>query len=238
MRNYLKNYLSNYFKVLTAKNGKQALEIAKEVIPDIIVTDILMPLVDGIELTSNLKSSPATNQIPIVALTALSESKYQKESLLKGIDSYLTKPVDETILLAQIENILQKSEINKKRRFKNNGTEGQAKKRNLSFEELAEEIVIKNLRNSNFDMNSLIVELKISRSTFHRKIKASTNQSPSEFIREIRLKQAVKMMKTNTYNIDEIGTYVGFNSTSYFIRSFKKKYGKTPKEYYSNLKSS
>lgn len=238
LRNYLKNYLSNYFKVLTAKNGKQALEIAKEVIPDIIVTDILMPLVDGIELTSNLKSSPATNQIPIVALTALSESKYQKESLLKGIDSYLTKPVDETILLAQIENILQKSEINKKRSIKNNGTEGQAKKRNLSFEELAEEIVIKNLRNSNFDMNSLIVELKISRSTFHRKIKASTNQSPSEFIREIRLKQAVKMMKTNTYNIDEIGTYVGFNSTSYFIRSFKKKYGKTPKEYYSNLKSS
>jgi signal transduction histidine kinase/DNA-binding response OmpR family regulator len=237
LRNYLKSYLNNYYKVITAKNGLQAVEIAKEVIPDIIITDILMPQMSGIELTISLKNNAKTNQIPIIVLTALSESKYQKESLLKGVDSYLTKPVDETLLLIQIENILSNREMIKKRieLHDEKSNEKELSSNGDTLIEKTEKIIKQNLRNSDFDFAKLLEILNISRSTFHRKIKSSTNQSPSEFIRDVRLKNAVDLMKTTNFNIDEIGTYVGFNSTSYFIRSFKKKYGKTPKEYYSGI---
>ncbi len=237
LRNYLKQYLSRYFKIITAKNGQQAVEIAREVIPDMIITDILMPKLNGIELTEILKSNVTTNQIPIIVLTALSESKFQKESLLKGADSYLIKPVDETVLLAQIQNILNKRELIKKRmeRTDEKKIDSDIKYNGNSILENAVKIVELHLRDSDFDLTSLLKILNVSRSTFHRKIKTSVNQSPSEFIRDIRLKNAVELMKTGNFNIDEIGTYVGFNSTSYFIRSFKKKFGKTPKEYYTGI---
>jgi AraC-like DNA-binding protein len=184
-----------------------------------------------------MKLNVATSQIPIVVLTALSESKYQKESLLEGVDSFLTKPIEETLLLAQIENILIKRELIKKQDGLNSYKimDAEHPQPGNSLIESAKTIVEQNLRNTDFDLEKLLIKLNVSRSTFHRKIKASSNQSPTEFIRDIRLKHAVHLMKTNTLNIDEIGTYVGFNSTSYFIRSFKKKYGKTPKEFYSGI---
>jgi signal transduction histidine kinase/ligand-binding sensor domain-containing protein/DNA-binding response OmpR family regulator len=237
LRNYLKQYFSRYYKIITAKNGQQAVEIAKEVIPDMIITDILMPQLNGIQLTEALKNNIATSQIPIIVLTALSESKYQKESLSKGADSYLIKPVDETVLLAQIENILSKREMIKKslEHADQLHNEPETKYIGNSIIENAEKIIELHLRNTDFDLTKLLETLNVSRSTFHRKIKAYADQSPSEFIRDIRLKNAVELMKSGKFNIDEIGTYVGFNSTSYFIRSFKKKYGKTPKEYYTGL---
>ena len=235
LRVYLKNYLQQYFKVVTAKNGQQAYEIALEVIPDVIITDIMMPHTDGIEMTQKLKSNKDTNHIPVIVLTALSEVEYQKESLLKGVESYLTKPVDETLLLAQIDNILNKRALIEKRFSEGSDMKNQITG-SATLIERAEKIVEKNLQNISFDMNMLLEELNVSRSTFHRKIKNSTSQSPSEFIRDIRLKYAIKLMKSGNYNIDEIGSYVGFNSTSYFIRSFKKKYAKTPNEYYKDIK--
>jgi signal transduction histidine kinase/ligand-binding sensor domain-containing protein/DNA-binding response OmpR family regulator len=238
LRTYLKEYLSRYFRVLTVKNGQQAFEIANEIMPDILVTDILMPVLDGLNLVRKMKLNLSTSHIPIVVLTALSESKYQKESLMEGVDSFLTKPVEESLLLAQIENILTKRDLLKKRNGMNSIKiqDVQQPQSENSLIDAAKTIVEQNLRNADFNLEMLLDKLNVSRSTFHRKIKAASNQSPTEFIRDIRLKHAVHLMKTNTLNIDEIGTYVGFNSTSYFIRSFKKKYGKTPKEYYSGMR--
>lgn len=236
LRIYLKNYLQDYYKVVTAKNGEQAYEIAVEVLPDIVITDILMPHSDGIELTQKLKSNPNTNHISVIVLTALSEVEYQKESLMKGVESYLIKPVDETLLLAQVENILNKRIMIEKHYTEDRDAKKPQMSGGGSIIDRAEKIVEQNLQNVSFDMNMLIDELNVSRSTFHRKIKKGTSQSPSEFIRDIRLKYAIKMMKSGNYNIDEIGSYIGFNSTSYFIRSFKKKYGKTPNEYYKSVK--
>ncbi len=232
LRIYLKNALTKSYKVLTAKNGQQALEIATEVFPDIIVSDIMMPGIDGLELTDKIKSNPKTNHIPIILLTALTDNKYQIDSMHKGADAFLTKPVDEKLLFARIENILSTRETLKKK-FDDLGQKSSTA--NETFEQKAERIVEKNLQNPLFDIENLSAELGISRSSLHRKIKAGTNLSPSEFIRDVRLNNAVKLMKNGKYNIDEIGTYVGFNSTSYFIRSFKKKFGQTPKEYYSKL---
>lgn len=236
LRVYLKNVLLKRFKVLTAKNGQQAFEIASEVIPDLILSDILMPGIDGLKLTQKIRENQKTNHIPIILLTALTDSKYQIDSMQRGADSFLTKPVDESLLFARIENILSTRETLKKK-YNNQikSTTGSTNERE-NFEQKAERIVVENLQNSLFDIENLATELSISRSSLHRKIKSTTNQSPSEFIRDIRLRNAVKLMKAGKYNIDEIGTYVGFNSTSYFIRSFKKKYGQTPKEYYLKLK--
>ena len=239
LRTYLKNFLQQYYKIVTAKNGHQAFEIAKEIMPNLIITDIIMPHTDGIELVQQLKNMNETSQIPIIILTALSESKYHKETLLKGVESYLTKPIDEYILLAQIENILSRREIMEKHfSSSNNKSSSNIIAEASSLIERAEIIIENNLQNSDFNLSVLLKNLNVSRSTFHRKIKTTLNLSPSEFIRDIRLKYAVKVMKSGNYNVDEVASYVGFNSTSYFIRSFKNKYGKTPKEYYNNYKSS
>lgn len=236
LRLYLKDYLQVYYKVIIAKNGQQAYEITKEVIPDIIITDILMPLINGIEFAKKLQQNNILRHIPIIVLTALSEKKYQKESFHSGIESFLTKPVDETILFAQIESILNKRRMIKSYYLNNNiDSKGISTTMNLSFLEKAERIVEENIHRSDFDLQMLIEMLNMSRSSFLRKIKKEANQSPSEFIRDIRLKCAVNMMKNGNCNIDEIGSYVGFNSTSYFIRSFKNKYGRTPKDYYRTL---
>lgn len=235
LRVYLKNLLMKNFKVLTAKNGRQALEIATEVLPDLIVSDIMMPGIDGMELTDRIKSDPKTRHIPIILLTALTDSKYHIDSMHKGADAFLAKPVDEKLLVARIENILSTRETLKKK-FDYQGQKPTSSSTKETFEQKAKQIVEKNLQNPLFDIENLSTELGISRSSLHRKVKAATNLSPSEFIRDVRLNNAVKLMKSGKYNIDEIGTFVGFNSTSYFIRSFKKKYGQTPKEYYSKLK--
>ncbi len=232
LRSYLKDYLANYFKIITAKNGKQAVEIAQEIKPDIIITDILMPEKDGIEVIQELKDHNQTSHIPIIVLTALYEGDYQIKSVLKGADGYLVKPVDEALLLAQIENILITRELMKKRLEK----EKEVHNRTVQTDEdtiivSAEKLIETNLHNADFDTVHLAQALNISRSTLHRKIKSETNQSPTEFIRDIRLKNAIKLMKKGKYNIDEIGAFVGFNSTSYFIRSFKSKYGKTPAKF-------
>jgi len=232
LRIYLKNFLSKHFKVLTAKNGTQGLEIAFEIVPDIIITDIMMPGMDGIELTETIKSNPKTHFIPIIILTALSEERYQMQGLQKGADSYLIKPIDETILMAQIQNILKTRQTLKKMfDEKMESSKSMTPSSQLSFIDQAEQIILENLQKTEFNISELATLLNTSHSSLHRKIKSSVNQSPTEFIRDIRLKSAIKLMKDNKYNIDEISNYVGFNSTSYFMRSFKKKYGKTPKEY-------
>jgi DNA-binding response OmpR family regulator len=238
LRIYMKNFLSNGFKVLTAKNGNQAYEIALEVIPDLIISDILMPGIDGLELTSRIKNNPKTNHIPIILLTALSESNYKIDSMHKGADSFLTKPIDESLLLAQIDNIFN----NRGKIFGKYGMTSASwnqipdSKSSLPFIQIAENHVQKNLQNRQFDINQLADELSISRSSLHRKIKTHTNQSATEFIRDIRLKNAIRLMNEGIYNMDEIALFVGFNSTSYFNRSFRKKYGKAPKEFHHDLK--
>lgn len=236
LRIYFKNLLSAKYKVLTAKNGRQAFEIAGEVIPDLIISDVLMPGMDGLEFTNKIRKTTKTNHIPIILFTALSDEKYKIESMSKGANAFITKPVDESFLFAKIENIFRRQETIRKK------FEGLANEQlltlnlNDSFVEKAKSIVEKNLQNPSFTITEFATRLSMSRSSLQRKIKTEVNLSPTEFIQDIRLKRAIELMKSGSYNIDEIGLLVGFNSTSYFIRSFKKKYGKTPFAFQSELK--
>ena len=233
LRIYVKKLLASKYKVLTAKNGQQAFEIASEVIPDLIITDVLMPGMDGMELTGKIKSTPETSDIPVIMLTALSEDHHKIESMRKGVHTFITKPVDESFLLAKIENIFREREALKKKFGEMKADKKQSSGPNLSFIQKAEGIVETNLRNPSFEISEFAAQLSISKSSLQRKIKASTNLNPSEFIRDFRLKKAIELIKQGDLNIDEIAILVGFNSTSYFIRTFKTKYGKTPKAYMS-----
>ncbi len=232
LRIYLKNFLLTGYKVLSAKNGKQAIEIALEVIPDLIISDILMPGMDGLELTSQIRNNPKTNHIPVILLTALSGNSVQIDSMNRGADLFLTKPIDESLLLAQIDNILTNRENLVKKIGENmvGASPAGDKKLKLSLIQQAENYILENIRNEHLDIYMLADELNISRSSLYRKLMAHTNQSATEFIRDVRLKYALKLIKERIYNIDEIASLSGFNSTSYFNRTFKQKYGKTPKE--------
>jgi signal transduction histidine kinase/ligand-binding sensor domain-containing protein/AraC-like DNA-binding protein len=228
LRVYYKNLLSSKYKVISAKNGTQAFEIASELIPNLIISDILMPGMDGMAFTEQVRKTPELSHIPIILLTALSDDKFQIESMHKGANAFLTKPVDEEMLFAKIDSVLSNAEIVRKKYKEKSGTISESYTQNQTFIEKVEQIVEKNLQNQSFEITELASQTGISRSSLQRKIKKTVNMSPSEFIREIRLKKAVGLLKNDEYNIDEIAIIVGFNSTSYFIRSFKKKYEMTP----------
>lgn len=239
LRKYLKNILSNTYKVLTASNGIQGYEIALEITPNIIISDVMMPGMDGFALTKKLKENPKSKHIPIILLTALNDTASEIDGISKGADSFLVKPVDEKLLFAHISRLIEdRKQI--KQDLANSQTlkEGQQPKSfdKLNFIEKMEFIILENLQNPQFSVEQLSERLNTSRSSLHRKLKKDTNQSVTEFIREMRLKKAIELMKTKKYNLDEIGFYVGYNSHSYFTRSFKKMYGKTPKEFYDELK--
>ena len=228
LRIFFKNQLSTKYRVLTAKNGKQAFEIAKEVLPDIIISDILMPETDGLELTKMIRNTEKTNHIPLILLTALSDDKYKIDSMAKGANLFLTKPVDEAFLFANIENIFKNRETLKKKYEIQQNEQPSVSNKNETFIIRAKQIVERNYQNPTFEILEFASALGMSRSSLQRKMKAENNLTPTEFIRDFKLKKAVELLKAGGYNIDEIGTLAGFNSTSYFIRSFKKKYGKTP----------
>jgi signal transduction histidine kinase/ligand-binding sensor domain-containing protein/AraC-like DNA-binding protein len=228
LRNYYKNLLSTKYKVITAKNGTQAFEIAVELNPDLILSDILMPGMDGMSLTEQIRKTVKINHIPIILLTALRDSKFEIESMHKGANAFLTKPVEDEMLFAKIDSVLSNADV-VRNKFKEKVNMGVgASGVSQSFIEKVERIIEKNLQNQTFEITELASQVGISRSSLQRKIKKTVNMSPSEFIREVRLKKAVILLKKDDYNIDEIAIIVGFNSTSYFIRSFKKKYEMTP----------
>ncbi|HEC41493.1 MAG TPA: hybrid sensor histidine kinase/response regulator [Bacteroides sp.] len=235
LRIYYKNILSSAYRVLSAKNGQQAFEIAREVIPDLIISDIMMPGIGGLELIDKIRETKKTKHIPIILLTALGDDKSKIESMQKGADDFITKPVKEEYLFAKIKNIFSKIE-ELKQQYEAQGNEAVLTSLGKeSFVEKAEKIVIENLQNPNFDIEEFASVLNLSRSSFHRKLKAAINLGPSEFVRDIRLKKAVELIKKGDLNMDEVGFLVGFNSQSYFIRSFKAKYGKTPTAFKADL---
>ena len=239
LRNYLKNLLRQQYRIVTAVNGKQGLETALTIIPDLVITDVMMPQMDGFEVCRQLKNNILSSHVPVIMLTAFSDSDKQIGGLKTGADAYITKPFDENILLAQIENLIS-SRVKLREVFSVSDTDW-AEGMNVLFSdkmliEKATAIVEKHLNDKSFVIDNLASEIGISTSSLYRKLKVLTNQSPTEFVRYIRLKKAVKLMADGNTNVDEVGYAVGFNSHSYFTSSFKKQYGKTPSEYINDLK--
>ena len=240
LRNYLKNLLAPEYRIVTAPNGKQGLETALTIIPDLVITDVMMPQMDGFEVCRQLKNNIHSSHIPVVLLTALNETDQQIGGLKTGADAYITKPFDENILLAQIENLIR-SRAKLREVFSVSDSEWASGMEILHSDRMlidkATSIVELHLNDKTFVIEHLADHLGISESSLYRKLKVLTNQSPTEFVSYIRLKRAIKLMNDGNTNVDEIGYAVGFNSHSYFTNSFKKQFGKTPTDHLNDLRS-
>jgi signal transduction histidine kinase/ligand-binding sensor domain-containing protein/DNA-binding response OmpR family regulator len=239
LRDYLKRFLSIQYQVVCSSNGKLGLETALTIFPDLVISDVIMPQMDGLEVCRQLKKNVLTSHIPVILLTALNESEKQIDGFKTGADAFIPKPFDENILLAQVESILLSR---RKLRETFSASEDNLKNETAYFSsdrllvDNAARFVEKHLNDKNFVVDELADHLGISPSSFYRKLKKLTSQSPTEFVRYIRLKNAIKLMNYGNTNLDEIANAIGFNSHSYFTTSFKKQFGKTPSEHITSLK--
>lgn len=231
MRDYLTESLSGEYRVITTRDGSEALEQARELNPDIIVSDIIMPSLRGDEMCRILKSSMETSHIPVILLTALNDKENIIWGLEAGADDYITKPFDFAVLKVRIRNILQSRE--KLRRMILSAEVGlddlnYTNSLDKEFLDKAIAIIETELANADFSINDFCRELGMSRTSAYNKIKTLTNQAPNDFIRIIRLNRAKELLRSKKYPIAEVAVMVGFSDAKYFSTSFKKQFGISP----------
>lgn len=236
MRKFIKSLLVNEFKVVEASDGKIGIEKALKIIPDIIISDIMMPVKSGIELCSMLKEDERTSHIPIILLTAKTGEENEITGLNTGADDYITKPFSSRKLLVKVKTLI---ELRQKLRFRYRQDvflqpkEIATTNTDEKFFKRVDRIMEDHLTDPDFNAENFSNLIGMSRMQLHRKLIALTNLSATAFIRSQRLKLAVKILKTSDANVSEAAYSSGFNTSSYFIKCFKEVYKKTPAEYFS-----
>lgn len=234
IRNYMKNGLKNMFDIMLAKNGEEALHMLKENEPDIVITDMMMPVMDGLKLCAQIKQNINTSHIPVIMVSAKTDSKDQLEALKTGADDYIAKPFSMAILVTKIRNILRTYHRLQDKATKSMDIAPEKISFNILDEQLlnkAISIVQQNMDNTEFSTEEFAQAMNMSRSNLHIKLKALTGESALDFIRKIRFKEACRLLNDGRYSISEISDMVGFNTPSYFATCFKKYMGCLPTEY-------
>ncbi len=240
LRFYLKDNLKSDYHIEEATNGKEGWEKTKLLNPDLVVSDIMMPLMDGVELARKIKTETLTAHIPVVLLTAMGSEEKQLEGLKAGVNDYITKPFTFEILASRINNLLAQQRLLQKRFQKQievNPEEVTITPVDEKFLKQALEAVEKQIDNPDFTVEDLSRELCISRVTFYRKIVSLTGRSPLEFIRSIRLKRAAQLLNKSGLSIAEIAYQVGFNDPKIFSKFFKEEFNMLPSQYVANRKN-
>ena len=239
IRRYLSNGLADLFNTLEAGNGEEALEKLKDNEVDVIVTDVMMPVMDGIKLCKNVKQNIRTCHIPVIILSAKTDIKDQMEGLQMGADDYIPKPFSLAILTTKIQNMMR----TRRRMLDKYAKSLEVEPEKITFNAMDEAllkramaIVEKNMDNIEFSTDEFGREMNMSRSNLHLKLKAITGESTIDFIRKIRFNEAAKLLKDGRYTVAEVSTMVGFNTPSYFATSFKKYFGCLPTEYIKKSK--
>ena len=245
IRDYIAESLSEHFDVKTAENGKHGLDIAFDSIPDIIVSDIMMPEMDGIALCKKLKDDIRTSHIPIILLTAKDSLQDKENGYKVGADSYLTKPFSASLLMSRIQNLLeQRKRLSKKLSTSSIKNIDDKKvivadalsKLDKDFIDRIDNLINDRLSSSKIDINYLADNLYMSSSTLYRKMKALTGLSANEYIHKVKMAHAEKLLLEGKYSISEIAFKIGMNSTGYFRQCFKEEFGMTPSDYIKKLK--
>ncbi len=237
MRVFISDCLDNsVYNILQANDGIDGLKIAKDIIPDIILSDVMMPRMDGYELTKNIRSNKETSHIPIILLTAKSSLDSRLEGIENGADVYLSKPFNHRELNLRIKKLLELRQIiqNKFQDInseKNSDNNSKILVKEDQFLVELKSIVLNNLNNTNFSVEYLSQQVALSRMQLHRKVKALTGKPATDFIRKIRLEHAVTLLKKGNKNISEVAYESGFTSPNYFSTTFKTQYGKSPTEF-------
>lgn len=234
--NYVSDSLSAHFSILTAKNGREGLEIAQSLNPDLILSDIMMPEIDGIEMTRLLKQNFDTCHIPVILLTAKSSVDDQILGIESGAEAYVLKPFNMPVLKSMINNMLeQRNLILKKYRDKIDVEVSEIKvtSRNQEFLDSIISYIEQNYSNPDLSINTLVEHACVSRTVFYNKIKGLTGLSPIELMRQIKLKIAAQML-ANGYNVNEASYQIGFTDSRYFSKQFKELFGVSPSQYKKN----
>ena len=241
IRDYIAEALMGAYDVIVAENGEQGCQVAFTSIPDIVISDIMMPVKDGIELCKEIKNNIATSHIPVILLTAKDTLQDKTEGYDAGADSYVTKPFSASLLKSRVANLLEgrkkiASLISSSTHLKQSIIKESLNKIDNEFIERITRIIEENLMDEKIDVPTIAQELSMSYSSLYRKIKALTGMSTGEFIRKLRLRKAEQLLLSGKYNISEIAHQVGLNSVSYFRECFKEEYGMSPSEYIKQLK--
>lgn len=231
LRGYLIDILSRNYKCFEAQNGLEGIKMVTQVNPDIIITDIMMPKLDGYGFTQKIKDDIKTCHIPVIMLTAKTTNESIVAGYKSGVDAYITKPFDTNVVLSQISRLV----INRKlihEKYKQQNFMVEVSSQNLSREDVflkrVKKILDKNIENADFNVKELSVEMNMSTTQLYRKIKSLTNYSPVEFLRITRLHKAHDLLIHRSYNIKEVSFLTGFNNLSYFVKCFREYFGITP----------
>lgn len=231
LRTFLKNALSGMYNCYEAGDGKEGYELIARIIPDMIISDVVMPKMDGYELCAKVKENTKTCHIPFILLTANNASEHVVSGYEKGADAYVTKPFDMSIIKAQILRLIKNRELIREKYMTQNFMV-EVSQSNISKDD---EFIIKlrqlleeNLSESDFNVKKLSEDLNISTTHLYRKLKALTGFSPVEFIRVFKLQKACEMLSNTNQSIKEIGYGLGFNNLSYFVKCFREQFGVTP----------
>ena len=242
MRAYIKSYLDDSYNIIEAANGEEGAEKAIEQVPDLIVSDLMMPKLDGNEMTIQLKTDERTSHIPIILLTAKASKESKLEGLETGADDFLTKPFDADELLIRIKNLIDQRRKLSALLSEHIGDTRQThliqKSSGKMFTKLDEQFIEKtnlvvqeHIAVPDFNVDKLAREMALSRMQLHRKLKSLTGYTPGELMREIRMKKAAELLRAGELNVTQISYEIGILSISHFAKSFKEKYGVNPSEY-------
>lgn len=232
MRAYLRSILQDHYNVSEAVNGQQGLERARREVPKLVVCDVMMPVMDGLEFTRRLKADTATSHIPVILLTARSLSEQREEGYGTGADSYLTKPFTGSLLLARIDNLIHSRTLLRSL-FSGNSKEEEEEEERLgaqdqTFVTRLREVIRDNMGDSDFSVERIGEEIGLSRVQLYRKVKALTGQTPVELLRKARLERSRRLIEKTEKSVSEIAYEVGFTSPSYFNKCFKDEFGISP----------
>lgn len=233
MRRLMTTLLEKHFTVVETENGKEGIATARNIIPDIIISDIIMPEVDGVQLCQELKNDINTSHIPIILLTARATEKDIIRGLEAGADDYITKPFHIQVLLTRVKNLISlRRQLQQKieRRMLLQPEEFTLSELENLFLDKLQELIEENLSNPQFGVDELAEILDISRPTLYRKVFALTGQSPKKFIQSYRLKRSFELLTSNYGNVTEVAFKVGFSSSAYFTKCFKEKFHQLPSE--------
>ena len=237
IREYIRSSFTDIYEVITAKDGKEGWELAQARIPNIIVSDIMMPVMDGIELCKRIKEDMRTSHIPVILLTAKDSLQDKEEGYASGADSYLTKPFSAKLLHSRINNLL---ETRKKiasllaladTQPKQESAVSSLNKLDNEFLQKITQIIEENLEMEKMDIAFIADKMCMSHSTLYRKIKGLTDMSANEFIRKVKMHKGVELLMSGQYTISEIAYMIGFSSVAYFRQCFKDEYGMSPSDY-------
>ena len=237
VRAFVRGELQSRYTVLEAENGQLGLEQARQAQPDLVLSDVMMPVMNGVELCRQLKADPETSHLPVILLTARGSQEHQLEGLDSGADDYIAKPFSMPILLARLRNLLAARQQLRERFGQESTTVEAAELTTNPFDEKllnqAMEVVENEMDNLEFGVEDLAAALSMSSRTLRYKLKALVDQSPQTFIRTLRLKHAAQLLRESTDPVSDIAAQVGFLEPTHFSRAFKQQFGVSPTQYRS-----